>query len=131
MRGARPGRSSAASRVRSGATTRRPPPASSASWNRRSAMPSSRSASSAAMTAAGFTPEQVKLRRFLDLKYAGQQWSIPVAIAPRFDPRCIRADFEASYRRLYGHSQPDGIIEVRSLRLAATGVLQVQDLVPE
>ncbi len=83
------------------------------------------------LAADGFTPEQIKLRRFLDLKYAGQQWSIPVAIAPRFDPRAIRAVFETSYGRLYGHSQPDGIIEIRSLRLAAIGVLQVQDLVPE
>ena len=83
------------------------------------------------LLAEGFMPDQVGLQRFLDLKYVGQQWSIPVAIVPGFDPRAIRAAFEENYSRLYGHHQPDGRIEIQSLRLAATGLLPALDLVAE
>jgi N-methylhydantoinase A len=79
----------------------------------------------------GFSTAQIGLQRLLDLKYAGQQWSIPVAIPAGFEPRAVRAAFEEGYRRLYGHHQPDGSIEITALRLVATGEFPAVDLVPE
>jgi N-methylhydantoinase A len=83
------------------------------------------------LEADGFGPDQMALHRLLDLKYTGQQWTIPVTITLPFDPRAIRAAFEESYSRLYGHHQPDGNIEIINLRLAASGLLPSAELMAE
>ena len=53
-------------------------------------------------------------RHEMDLRYLGQQWDVRVAV----ERRCrrtgeqLRASFEKEYERLFGHHQPDGIIEI-------------------
>jgi N-methylhydantoinase A len=85
----------------------------------------------ATLTDDGFAAEAIDLKRLLDLRYRGQQWSIQVPIETPFAPSAIRQEFEERYRRLYGHDQPDGISEILALRLVAKGVLARIDFAPE
>jgi N-methylhydantoinase A len=71
----------------------------------------------------GFEGDAVVIESGLDLRYRGQQWSIRVPVEVDFDAASIRADFEAEYRRQFGHVQPDGVIEVTALRVAGLGLL--------
>jgi len=72
----------------------------------------------------GFTGAETRLTRALDLRYIGQQWDITVPIAAdSHDPRAIRRAFEAEHDRLFGHTQPDGTIEITKLRVTGIGAL--------
>lgn len=82
-----------------------------------------------AMLAEGFSAEEVKLARAVDLQYRGQLWSVRVPLREvAFDKATARQAFEQEFMRLYGHIQPDGIIEATCLRVtaqAATGANRV------
>lgn len=65
------------------------------------------------------------LRTQLDLRYKAQQWSITVNVERALDQAQIRQSFEGEHRRLFGHIQPDGSIEITGLRLVATGRLKL------
>ncbi len=65
------------------------------------------------------------LRTQLDLRYKAQQWSITVDVERTLDEAQIRQRFEGEHRRLFGHIQPDGSIEITGLRLIATGRLEL------
>jgi N-methylhydantoinase A len=71
----------------------------------------------------GFTADRTMLTRALDLRYLGQQWDVTVAITDGFDQQRIRAAFERDYERLFGHIQPDGVIEITKIRLGAKGLI--------
>ena len=73
----------------------------------------------------GFKDESVCLTRELDLLYRGQHWvvRVPLGADGDTDPTDVRARFEREYDRLYGHTQPDGIIEIGTQRVIATGRL--------
>lgn len=73
----------------------------------------------------GFEGETVRLSRELDLSYPGQQWVVRVGLgaAGGHDPADVRARFEEEYERLYGHTQPDGIIDISNQRVVGTGML--------
>jgi len=77
---------------------------------------------SAELDASG-APE-IELVREIDLRYTGQSWDVRVTVAggPP-DKSRIRQRFEREYGRLFGHIQPDGILEMTALRVAGTGVL--------
>ncbi|WP_244923316.1 hydantoinase/oxoprolinase family protein [Ochrobactrum quorumnocens] len=70
----------------------------------------------------GFTGDKALLKRSYDLRYFGQQWTIPVECSST-DAATMRAAFEQVYQRLFGYVQPAGAIEVVNLRLAAIGKL--------
>ncbi|WP_237357534.1 MULTISPECIES: hydantoinase/oxoprolinase family protein [unclassified Rhizobium] len=70
----------------------------------------------------GFTGSRAALERAYDLRYFGQQWTIPVECAST-DATVIRKAFEQIYQRLFGYVQPAGDIEIVNLRLAAIGKL--------
>ncbi|MEN4966759.1 hydantoinase/oxoprolinase family protein [Brucella intermedia] len=74
------------------------------------------------LTREGFTSDKTLLKRSYDLRYFGQQWTIPVECSST-DAATIRAAFEQVYQRLFGYVQPAGAIEVVNLRLAAIGKL--------
>ena len=78
----------------------------------------------------GFDNETVALARELDLSYRGQQWvvRVPVRADGEEDPAEVRAKFEGEYERLYGHTQPDGIIEISNQRVVGTGALPTLNL---
>ncbi len=73
----------------------------------------------------GFEGSAVRLARELDLSYRGQQWVVRVALDADGgrDPADIRSRFEQEYDRLYGHTQPDGTIEISNQRVVGTGLL--------
>lgn len=71
----------------------------------------------------GFAADRIALTHALDLRYLGQQWDVTVAITDGFDQQRIRATFERDYQRLFGHIQPDGVIEITKIRLSGKGVI--------
>ncbi len=68
--------------------------------------------------------------REIDLRYTGQSWDVRVPVSGyRMDKAEIRNAFEAEYDRLFGHIQPDGIIEMTAMRVVGSGILP--DIEPE
>lgn len=70
----------------------------------------------------GFSADQQELQLSFDLRYAGQQWTVPVR-CETITVRDIKRDFEKAYQQLYGYLQPTGQIQVVNLRVAAIGKL--------
>jgi N-methylhydantoinase A len=58
----------------------------------------------------------------LDLRYAGQEFTLQVPVAPeqieKGDRRAIRTAFDALYERRYAHHSPDEPVEMVNIRLA-------------
>jgi N-methylhydantoinase A len=78
----------------------------------------------ASLAAGGFAESRTAYRYEIDLRYVGQQWDVRVAVKDLpTDKRRLRAGFEAEYERLYGHHQPDGIIELTKMRVVGLGLL--------
>jgi N-methylhydantoinase A len=80
----------------------------------------------------GFDASRSLLVREIDLRYRAQQWSIRVTIpevsasngtGDAIDHQRIRAAFEQEHQRLFGHTQPDGNIELTAVRVIAVGKL--------
>ena len=73
----------------------------------------------------GFEGDTVRLTRELDLSYRGQQWVVRVGLDADGgrDAADVRARFEEEYERMYGHTQPDGIIEISNQRIVGVGNL--------
>jgi N-methylhydantoinase A len=83
------------------------------------------------LAASGFAPHQRLLKRELDMRYEGQQWSVRVGSpASGFDVRLAEKGFEVEHERLYGHAQPGGTVEITMLRLAAFGLLAPLQISP-
>ena len=78
-----------------------------------------------ALRDAGFAPDEMRLARELDLRYLGQQWDVRCALGGPvpLDPAEIRSAFETEHERLFGHFQPDGLIEITKLRVIGVGLL--------
>lgn len=74
---------------------------------------------------AGFAPKAMQVAREIDLRYLGQQWDVRVGLGGQGIPDrdTLRRLFEAEHERLFGHSQPDGIIEITKLRVIGIGLL--------
>lgn len=71
----------------------------------------------------GFGSSDVELSRMLDLRYIGQQWDVTVDVDAEFDIALCRQSFEKAHDRLFGHIQPDGIVEITKLRVRGTGLI--------
>ncbi|HMA82505.1 MAG TPA: hydantoinase/oxoprolinase family protein [Candidatus Binatia bacterium] len=73
----------------------------------------------------GARPEQVLLRRFLDMRYRGQEYTLPVPIAEDLrgvnDFSAIRSRFDQLHQEHYGHSAPKEPVMMVNLRLSALG----------
>ena len=70
----------------------------------------------------GFTGSKAVTTRAYDLRYFGQQWTVPVECEST-NPADIRAAFEQHYQRLFGYVQSMGAIQIVNLRMAAIGKL--------
>jgi N-methylhydantoinase A len=61
----------------------------------------------------------------LDLRYVGQEFTLPVPVTLRQlqagDDRAIRAAFDALYEHRYAHHSPEEPVEMVNIRLAAVG----------
>ncbi|RWD41511.1 hydantoinase/oxoprolinase family protein [Mesorhizobium sp.] len=74
------------------------------------------------LLADGFAPEEIDFERRIDLRYAGQQWTIGLMV-DELDPASLRSRFEAEHERLYASVQPDSVIELMTARVSAIGHL--------
>ncbi len=77
------------------------------------------------LTEEGATPQQIVLRRFLDMRYRGQEYTLPVPITEDLrevaDFNAIRARFDQLHQEHYGHSAPSEPVMMVNLRLSALG----------
>jgi N-methylhydantoinase A len=82
------------------------------------------------LRAGGFDKQNQRLMREMDLRYVGQQYDlrVPLAESSGMDTATIRAAFEREHDRLFGHTQPDGVVCINKLRLVAIGVLPPLEL---
>jgi N-methylhydantoinase A len=75
----------------------------------------------------GAAPSQIELRRFLDMRYRGQEYTVPVPITEDLralmDFGAIRSRFDALHQQHYGHSAPNEPVMMVNLRLSALGRL--------
>jgi N-methylhydantoinase A len=71
----------------------------------------------------GFVGARARCERALDLRYLGQQWDITVPVGGSLDPAAIRGDFDREHDCQFGHTQPDGVIEITKLRITGLGIL--------
>jgi N-methylhydantoinase A len=63
--------------------------------------------------------------RSLDLRYAGQEFALPIPVAPdellAGDAAAIRARFDAAHQHRYGYATPEEEVEMVNLRVVARG----------
>jgi len=75
----------------------------------------------------GCAGEQVVLRRFLDMRYRGQEYTLPVPVSEDLraltDFSALRARFDQLHQHHYGHSAPKEPVMIVNLRLSAVGKL--------
>ena len=73
----------------------------------------------------GARAEQIVVRRFLDMRYRGQEYTLPVPITEDLrslvDFSEIRARFDQLHQEHYGHSAPKEPVMMVNLRLSALG----------
>ena len=73
----------------------------------------------------GAERQQILLRRFLDMRYRGQEYTLPVPITEDLravtDFSAIRARFDQLHQDHYGHSAPKEPVMMVNLRLSALG----------
>jgi len=78
----------------------------------------------------GCKPEQMDLRRFLDMRYRGQEYTLPVPVTEDLrtvaDFSVLRARFDQMHQDHYGHSAPKEPVMMVNLRLSALGKLASQ-----
>ena len=77
----------------------------------------------------GFAPERVEVERRADLRFEGQEHTVTVELDPGWgsgDAAALRAAFVARHRRLYGHGDPDAVVELVTVR--CRGVVPADEL---
>jgi N-methylhydantoinase A len=79
----------------------------------------------AGQLAALIGPDRLRLEAFLDMRYAGQDFTLPVAVEEdelrAADLASIRRRFDEVHQRRYGHHAPDERAEVVNLRVTGLG----------
>jgi N-methylhydantoinase A len=77
------------------------------------------------LTEEGAKAEQIVLRRFLDMRYRGQEYTLPVSVTEDLrtlaDFSAIRSRFDQLHQEHYGHSAPAEPVMMVNLRLSALG----------
>ena len=75
------------------------------------------------LVARDWPPTDVRWSWYVDLRYPGQLWSVRVSSDEAATTGGLRCAFETEYRRLYGHVQPEGTLEVTGVGVTALGEL--------
>jgi N-methylhydantoinase A len=77
------------------------------------------------LTEEGAAPSQIALRRFLDMRYRGQEYTLPVPVTEDLraltDFSEIRSRFDGLHQEHYGHSASNQPVMMVNLRLSALG----------
>ena len=78
------------------------------------------------LEAEGYSRNEVVLRRFADLRYAGQSFELTLPVPPGElgleEVASLEEDFAREHERTYGHSAPGDPIELVNLRLVAGAI---------
>ena len=74
----------------------------------------------ALLASEGVAEGNMTFNRFLDVRYVGQEFSIPTPVE-RLDPVRIRSTFDDIHDRRYGHAAANEPVEVVNVRLTALG----------
>ncbi len=70
----------------------------------------------------GFQLKDMNFQFGYDLRYRGQQWDVKVMLKKdHLDQKNIQYDFENEHKKLFGHIQPNGLIEITKIQLVAIG----------
>jgi N-methylhydantoinase A len=67
----------------------------------------------------GFAPDRVEVERRADLRFEGQEHTVTVQLGSEWgsgDAAALRAAFVARHRRLYGHGDPEAVVELVTVR---------------
>jgi N-methylhydantoinase A len=73
----------------------------------------------------GVAAPAISFERYCDFRYQGQEYVLTIPIpGAAVDMVGARRSFDEAYERQYGHSSPEGRVEVANLRVAAIGRLQ-------
>jgi N-methylhydantoinase A len=79
------------------------------------------------LTEEGASATQIALRRFLDMRYRGQEYTLPVPVTEDLralgDFGAVRSRFDQLHQEHYGHSAPEEPVMMVNLRLSALGRL--------
>ena len=82
------------------------------------------------LTEEGAGKQQIVLRRFLDMRYRGQEYTLPVPLTEDLraiiDFSAIRARFDQLHQEHYGHSAPNEPVMMVNLRFSALGRFENQ-----
>jgi len=71
------------------------------------------------LTRLGFATDRVGVERRADLRFEGQEHTVTVELDPGWgsgDAAALRAAFVARHRRLYGHGDPEAVVELVTVR---------------
>ena len=75
----------------------------------------------------GFSAEQIRIERALDMRYAGQGYEIAVACPAHplqdADLKQLRATFDQQHRTMFGHMAPEEPVEIVSYRVRGIGLV--------
>jgi N-methylhydantoinase A len=80
----------------------------------------------ALLEAEGFEPERRRFIMHWNIRYAGQQSAIPVAVERGEPIQAVAKRFEVEHQRLFGHIQPDSHYQVVSIKVSGFGALDGQ-----
>ncbi|MFO1350358.1 MAG: hydantoinase/oxoprolinase family protein [Gammaproteobacteria bacterium] len=81
----------------------------------------------AALLAEGYGREQIALRRFADLRYAGQAYELTVTVAPGVpDMEIMARAFGAEHLRTYGHKSDTDPVDLINIKVMARASLPAQ-----
>ncbi len=73
----------------------------------------------------GVQDQAISFQRSADFRYHGQEYVLTIPIGDgAIDMAVPRRDFDLAYERQYGHSSPEGRVEIANLRVAAIGILE-------
>ena len=77
----------------------------------------------------GFGSDVVRIDRSLDLRYLGQAFELAVPLPEAAEDLAAAArDFHERHLRAYGHADPEGVVELVNVRIAAHGLVEKPDL---
>lgn len=77
------------------------------------------------LVAEGVAGDAIGFERSADFRYHGQEYVLTIQIPNgAIDMDAVRSSFDQAYDRQYGHSSPEGRVEIANLRVAAIGKLE-------
>jgi N-methylhydantoinase A len=73
----------------------------------------------------GFSDNEIRIERALDLRYAGQGYEVTMACTAEQTTAldALRKTFDAEHRALFGHMAPEEPVEVVSYRVRGVGIV--------